>query len=142
MDDFWAQDRLVLSGEITAITILLVMAILGARILANRIPFQTWLGSSVGLRLFALLRVLLGLCGAAVLLVTLFSGEDAQANLGLGGLALFVLWPLIALQIGLSWYPWERRAVRNPLMAWVLLACGVVVGLSIDSTTLQVVFGY
>ena len=82
--------------------------------------------------------------GIATLVVTLFPdllpfAGPVDQNLGLGGMTLFFLWPLIIAQIVIGFFPMETKL--QPGLAWGLLSICFLRGLSVCTATWDLVIG-
>lgn len=92
---------------------------------------------NAGLRIFRIVQYILGITGVVVLYATVFPGLTPFAgrvnqNLGLGGLSFFFIWPLLVLQIVLSFVSWQALVRRKPLVAWMLLIALAWIAIQID----------
>jgi hypothetical protein len=144
MQDFWLQDRIALSLELFGIIMAVLFVKAMVRTTAKRADLVSLLTGSAGIKIFMVARLLLVVSGGATLLVTVFpdlmplSSEDP--NLELGGLLLFVLWPLVATQIGLACVRWEERLARGPVAIWLALLLALVICLPMDKAVIDSVF--
>lgn len=149
MHEFWAQDPVVLSLELSVI----VGVMIGLVFMARKLSRQGELGgrlrlrldSQGGLQIFKLIRLGVAVAGVVTLFVTVLPGltpfaDNVDANLGLGGIVLFLLWPLIALQVVVACLPLERQLAKAPVSAWLFMIIGAFVWILIDNTTIRLVF--
>ena len=149
MDDFWQQDRLILSIELFAGIIFLALAVYVGRIVGKRLQ-QNGSSSlqfrSVSLYAFRLGRWALAAAGAATLLATVAPGtlpfmSSVDQNLGLGGIAIFFLWPFIIAQIVFGVLPTTEKMLRKePALAWVVLVGAYVVFIGVDRATVDLLY--
>jgi len=147
IDEFWAQDRTTLSLQLFGILVCLGLVLFVCRWLfsqkglAQRIA--SLLQSQPGLRVYTVARILVALAGGVTLLCTVFPGItpfQQNENLELGGIILFLLWPIVAAQIIGFGMSTEKQVIKEPGFAWVLMICVGIVALAIDNATLHLVF--
>jgi len=147
MDEFWAQDRAMLSLQIFGILVALTIVVFACRWLvvrkgsAKRVTSA--LQSRAGLRIYTVVRVLVALAGVATLLCTVFPGItpfQQNENLELGGIVLFLLWPVVAAQVIGFGMSTEKHVAKEPSFVWALMICAGIVALAIDNATLHLVF--
>lgn len=146
MEQFWQQDRLILSLELLGVFAAAFTAVaLGILINRNmqgtlhfKVPKDT-----LAILIFKVARMLLSLIGIATLVVTILPGlmpfkDHIDPNLELGGIALFFLWPLILIQVIIGFLPIETKLA--PPLAWGLLIIGFFICLNICKATIGLVY--
>jgi hypothetical protein len=106
------------------------------------------LGGSLGIILFTIIRIAIGVIGVGVFIATIvpgympFSGYENQ-NLGLGGMVFFLLWPIIMTQIAVAFVPYSRKWLsNNALFAWIILLLVGYVLLSIDIAAINISYDF
>lgn len=147
MEQFWEQDRLILSvelfGSIAAIFTIVALVVSINRNMQGTSHLKNMLKSTRATLVFKVARMLLSLIGIATLIATIFPSlmslkDRVDPNLGLGGIVLFFLWPLIVIQVIVGFLPIETKL--EPLIAWGLLIIGFFVCLSICKTTIGLLY--
>jgi hypothetical protein len=145
--EFWQQDRMTLSLEITAIFLSCLVVVAGTRYLADRGALVRRLKnagqSTAGRNVFIVIRILCAIAAALTLVVTVLPGITPftpDPNLELGGIVLFFLWPFIALQLFFGCIPMEKHLTAQSIVPWMWLTCGVLVGFWIDSLAIGLIF--
>ncbi len=133
--DFWGQPRL-------GVTLALGIYLLGAGLIAyalhalsarlsaasaQRPPGFFWQSRS-GVVLIRALRILGSLVSAAALIVSV----KASGDTGLGIIALFMVWPVAFVQIGVGFLPWERY-IRPDNDKWLLFAGHLIFAGMVDT---------
>jgi hypothetical protein len=78
-------------------------------------------------------RYALGGTAVVVLLASLFPRESPE----MGVLLYFILWPLLGLQLGATFLPWQRLAISHPAVALGLAIAAGVYAFFVDSLMLQ-----
>jgi hypothetical protein len=90
-------------------------------------------------------RIALAVAGVGTLVVTIVPGltpfkQNVDPNLGLGGLVLLFIWPLVVAQIVVFCLRWEKWAVKSSGLTWTLLIIVAVASVSIDNMAIRLVF--
>lgn len=113
-NNFWAQDRLSVALAIT-ICIMLVAAIIYVIYLYHD-KLESLINKVPAAKTIKVFRFLLG--GSAILafILSLMPRHD----LGMGVLFYFFLWPLLGVQLGVVWLPWEKFAQNRSGAAIVI----------------------
>ncbi len=94
---------------------------------------------------FTALRFILSFAGIVTLVITILPGlfsfaDNIDPNLGMGGIALFFLWPVVALHIALGLALSKKYTEKHPFLAWLLLFFAFFIFIPIDITTIQLVY--
>ncbi len=146
MEQFWQQDRLILSLELFGV-FAAAFTVVALGILINRNTQGTlhfkMPKDTLAILIFKVARMLLSLIGIATLVVTILPGlmpfkDRIDPNLELGGIALFLLWPLILIQVIIGFLPIETKLA--PPLAWGLLIIGFFICLNICKATIGLVY--
>ena len=137
---------LVVFGIILALTAMWYGAQRLRRTLHNRgTSFTALLQRPVSIWLLHILRYVVAAAGALTLVLTIFPGLfkswlTVDPNLGLGGIAMFFLWPLIMLQIALGFIAWEKKAAQSPIGVWVFLIFTAFIIANVDIAALKLIY--
>lgn len=149
MNEFWAQDRLLLTLELFAIVVVVLLAFMVARSFNRQgglaVRLKSLLASRQSIALFKAVRFAMIALGAVTLWTTFLPGltpfgDRVDANLGLGGMVLFFLWPLVITQIALNAIPFEKKIPNEPVLIWLAMAVAVYFWIAIDKTVIGLVF--
>lgn len=147
MQDFWAQNPMALSLELsTVIFAAIIVVLIAKRSHASvAIPTQQFLTSKTALSLFIFLRYFIGGIGAISLIVTFLPGlmpfkDRIDDNVGLGGIMLFFLWPIIIIQVIIAFQRLEKYLTKEPVLLWILLVVVGYIALQIDYTAVDLVY--
>lgn len=148
MQQFWQQDRLTLSLQLFGILLMMFVVVALVRSIAKNLQGPTFrlsdsLKSPRALAIFKSSRILLSLLGIATLIVTCLPGfmpfsDRVDPSLGMGGIVLFFLWPIILVQVIIGFLPIETKL--EPELAWCVLIACFVIGLSICKTTVSLLY--
>lgn len=131
-------DNLFLSFLITAVILVqlgIVYALIKYRnqIKMRAMGVETILAKPIGLTLFTIARIGVGLAGIGVFIATFAPdltpfGAYANQNLDLGGIIYIFIWPLLILQAIAGFIPYSKKWISaQPLAAWaILLSIGYI----------------
>lgn len=151
IDEFWQQDSatvtLYLSGIVFLLLIIGFTLYYFAKKYINQMDTKKTLSNnSSKFLLFIIARYLLVLLGGLILLLTFLPGlfpfeRSIDQNLGLGGILLFFIWPLLLLQMGIGLVPLEEK-IKDQSARWAILGIVYLLAFSIDMAAIDLVYDW
>ena len=150
MDNFWQQDRLTISFALTGFTFLILIIVFTAIAYKNNLQtfslkIRTMAQRPFMVLIFNLLRYALGAACIVTLALTILPGlfpfkNHVDPNLGMGGLVLFFLWPIILFGAVTCFMPTTEHIQKQPGTTWLALFAGYFVLLNIVKAAIDLVY--
>jgi hypothetical protein len=146
MYDFWQQDSTTVAMQLFVVIVAagILLAIIRSVVKQTRTQQQTAvsaMGGSQAAVAMGIIRCLFGGAGLVTILYTLNLPwlplwQNAPSRIELGGLAIFFLWPFLALQVILALQPIEKGLAKDPVMIWTVFVIGCALAFQLDRVTL------
>lgn len=128
---FWEQNQVSLT---IILTFLLVVCIgIFSLLFAKRIAIGNLLRSNLAQNLLAWLPIIVVIASG----ITLVLSFMPKVYLDMGGLALFLLWPLLVVQIIVGCLPWRKFLSTNPAVGFAVLVIYVWWAVSVAAAVLK-----
>ena len=145
MYDFWQQDSTTVATQLFVVLIAvgILLAIIRSVIRQTQSQQQTAVAAMSGSKAAVAMGIIRCLFGGAGLVTILYTfnlpwlpfWQNASSRVELGGLAIFFLWPFLALQVILALQPIEKGLAKDPVMVWTVFAIGCALAFQLDRVT-------